>query len=263
MGNGKWDEKDTAICLGIGNWLKVNGEAIYAAEKTDLPVQSWGVTTQKGDTLYAHVFEWPKNGKLIIGGLTSEIDNAWLVSDSQKNQMTLSRINGKDLQVHLPKHAIDDMNTVIALTIKQRKPAYPIRLIGDKTNNILYVFDSERMGEGLRFGDGKPNRNYVSNWSRNDQWMEWKARINSTTTYDIYLDYNTRSNKDTGTVLITIDGKNFTVNYTSYPESQGTKSIRVGKIKLNPYEFICTLKGKEFTGNQYLNPIAVRLEKIN
>jgi hypothetical protein len=93
--------------------------------------------------------------------------------------------------------------------------------------------------------------------------MEWKARINLTTAYDVYFDYNTRSNKDTETVLITIYGKNFTVNYTSYPESQGTKSIRVGKIKLNPGEFICTLQGKEVYRQSISESYCCSIRKIN
>lgn len=263
MGSGKWDEKDTEICLGIGKWLKINGNAIYGAQKTDLPIQSWGVTTQKGDTIYAHIFTWPQNGKLTVGGLTSEIDRIWMISDQQKKQMVFSRMNEKDVQVQLPKNMPDTMNTVLAIVIKQKNPAFPVRLIDDKVSNTLYVFDSERMGNGLRFGDGKPNRNYVSNWSSNNQWMEWRFRVNKSATYNVYLDYNTQSDKDKGTVLINIAGKNMTVTYPPHSERQGTKGLHAGKIKLSPGEFVCTLKGKEFSGNQYMNPIAIRLEKVN
>lgn len=33
MGNGKWDERDIRIFKGIGDWLKVNGEAVYDTQK--------------------------------------------------------------------------------------------------------------------------------------------------------------------------------------------------------------------------------------
>ena len=54
MGNGRWDKRDIEVFQGIGQWLKVNGESIYGAQRTNLPIQPWGVTTLKGDTLYAH-----------------------------------------------------------------------------------------------------------------------------------------------------------------------------------------------------------------
>ena len=40
-------------------------------DRTPLAVQAWGESTRKGSTLYLHVFDWPKDGKLIVGGLKS------------------------------------------------------------------------------------------------------------------------------------------------------------------------------------------------
>ena len=261
MGNGKWDEKDAAICLEIGKWLKVNGEAIYGAQKTDLPVQSWGVTTKKGDTLYAHVHHWPKSGMLTVGGLTSEIGKAWIVSDPQKKRVSFSRINDKDMAVHLPANAPDTMNTVIAFALKKTEKAYPVRLLDDTGDNILFTFDAELMGTGLRFGDGKINRNYVTNWKTDDQWMRWKVRINKPSKYDLFLDYNTAGDADTGEVIFNIGGENFRVNYPAHPEKKGTNSIAIGNIELTADEFACSLRGKNYQGNQFLNPIAVRFVK--
>ena len=45
MGNGRWDKRDIEVFQGIGQWLKVNGESIYGAQRTNLPIQPWGVTT--------------------------------------------------------------------------------------------------------------------------------------------------------------------------------------------------------------------------
>ncbi len=262
MGNGRWDEVDATICLEIGKWLKINGEAIYGAQKTDLPVQSWGVTTKKGDTLYAHVHQWPKNGILTIGGLTSDIGKAWIISDPQLKRVSFSRVNDKDVAVYLPAKAPDSMNTVVAFAVKKTKKSYPIRLLDDTGDNTLFTFDAEIMGSGLRFGDGKVNRNYVTNWKKNDQWMRWKVRINRPAKYDLFLDYNTVEETDTGEVFINISGENFTVNYPSHPERKGTNSVYAGSITLTEDEFDCYLRGKIYRGNQYMNPIAVRLRKI-
>ncbi|MFA7584542.1 MAG: alpha-L-fucosidase [Proteiniphilum sp.] len=261
MGNGKWDEKDAAICLEIGKWLKVNGEAIYGAQKTDLPLQSWGETTKKGDTLYAHVHHWPKSGVLTIGGLTSEIGKAWIVSDPQKKRVSFSRINDKDMAVHLPANAPNTMNTVIAFALKKTEKAYPVRLLDDAGDNILFTFDAELMGTGLRFGDGKVNRNYVTNWKTDDQWMRWKVRINKPAKYDLFLDYNSAGDSDTGEVIFNIAGENFSVNYPAHSEKKGTNSICIGRIALTAEEVECSLRGKNYQGNQYMNPIAVRFIK--
>ena len=81
--------------------LKVNGESIYGAQRTNLPIQPWGVTTLKGDTLYAHVFHWPADGKLIIGGLRSDIGKGWLVAD-KKAAIRFKRLNADDYELTLP-----------------------------------------------------------------------------------------------------------------------------------------------------------------
>ena len=42
---------------GMGEWLRVNGEAIYGTKAGDIKPQSWGVTTRKGDVLYVHILD--------------------------------------------------------------------------------------------------------------------------------------------------------------------------------------------------------------
>jgi len=42
---------------GMGEWLKVYGETIYGTKAGLVPEQDWGVSTQKGKTLYAHILK--------------------------------------------------------------------------------------------------------------------------------------------------------------------------------------------------------------
>ena len=81
MGNGKFDPKDVAILDGVGAWMKVNGESIHGTERTPLPVQAWGESTRKGNTLYLHVFTWPTQGRIVVGGLKTAVKRAYLLSD--------------------------------------------------------------------------------------------------------------------------------------------------------------------------------------
>lgn len=39
----------------MGEWLRENGETIYATEASPFPAQSWGTSTKKGDRLFLHV----------------------------------------------------------------------------------------------------------------------------------------------------------------------------------------------------------------
>lgn len=55
----------------IGAWMRVNGESIYATSASPFQKLDWGRCTRKalpgGKTrLYLHVFDWPKDGKLVV-----------------------------------------------------------------------------------------------------------------------------------------------------------------------------------------------------
>lgn len=259
MGNGKWDEKDVEIFRGVGRWLEMNGEGIYGTERTDLPVQPWGVTTCKGDTLYAHVFNWPDDGRLVIGGLRSEVRSVRLVADGGRH-IAGRRINENDYELQLPGDAPDKVNSLIALVLDSHVPACPVRLLNGKAPDILAAFDAELHGKGLGYGDGKPARNHVKNWKDESQWLSWNLRLNDPARYDVYLDYNTATASDSGTVIVKICDRIFETAYDGHPEKNGTKSIYVGAVSLDEGQFDCTLKGKNHTGATYMNPIALRLQ---
>ena len=260
MGNGQWDSKDIEVFQGVGKWLKVNGESIYGTRRTNLPIQPWGVTTLKGDTLYVHVYRWPADSKLIIGGLRSDIRKGWFLAD-KKASVQFKRLSTDDYELTVPAKAPDSINSVIALVLGKQKLPNPIRLLDAGQTNVLYTFDAELQGRGLGYGDGKPNRNYVKNWKNESQSMKWRLRLNEPAEYTLYLDYNTAGKDDKGTVIVEINGKIFEANYPPYHERKGSSSIRIGKISLPEGAFECNLKGKQYQGNQYMNPIAVRLEK--
>jgi alpha-L-fucosidase len=42
----------------LGNWLTVHGKSIYGTRGGPLPPRDWGVTTQRGDTVFVHVLDW-------------------------------------------------------------------------------------------------------------------------------------------------------------------------------------------------------------
>ena len=50
---------------GMGRWMGIYGDSVYGATASGLPVQEWGVTTRKGNTIYLHAFD-PSSGKVSI-----------------------------------------------------------------------------------------------------------------------------------------------------------------------------------------------------
>lgn len=77
----------------IGEWMKVNGEAIYGTSASPFAEQpSWGRFTRKPGKLYAHVFDWPRDRRLEIpGGLREEVVRAYLLADEKRESLPVER----------------------------------------------------------------------------------------------------------------------------------------------------------------------------
>ena len=107
----------------IGNWMKVNSEAIYDTKASPLPVLLWGRCTKKENvnttTLYLSVFDWPADGKLVVPGVKNEIVTAKLLS----NGKILKAQKGDDgITIHVPSKAPDAIASVIKLEVQGKVP---------------------------------------------------------------------------------------------------------------------------------------------
>jgi alpha-L-fucosidase len=96
----------------IGEWLQVNGEAIY--ETTYGPIQGIASvrTTVKNKSIYVHVFDWPAS-PLELPGIEAKVLSARLLA--QGKPLTFRQKEGR-LQIDLSAQAPDANVSVIALT---------------------------------------------------------------------------------------------------------------------------------------------------
>lgn len=99
----------------IGKWMRINGEAIYGTTASPFPKPAWGRYTKKPSRLYAHVFEWPKDGKLTIP--VKKATRAYLLADKE-NTLTMEQ-TPDGLILHLPKKAPDPIVSVIAIELEK------------------------------------------------------------------------------------------------------------------------------------------------
>src|SRR5215204_384322 len=150
-GAGAFDTKDLRILNGIGNWLTKNGESIYGTSASPLPLQSWGVSTVKNNKLYLHVFNWPSDGKLYVGGLKTPAGKVHLLADPKK-LFTAARVNANDIVITLPNRAIDTINTVLVMDIKNKLQTNSIRYVSSNIHlTRLLAFDATQQGKGFGF----------------------------------------------------------------------------------------------------------------
>jgi alpha-L-fucosidase len=117
--DGTFPQESIDLLKGMGAWMKVNGESIYGTKASPFGLFPWGRCTKKENgkntTLYFSVFDWPKDGKLIIPGLKNEIVSAKLLAD---NSALKIEKNEDGIMIKVPEKAIDPNATVIKVEVK-------------------------------------------------------------------------------------------------------------------------------------------------
>lgn len=104
----------------IGEWMNVNGEAIYGTNASPFSELPWGRCTQKtidGITrLYLHVFDWPVNSKLVVPGIFNQPAKAFLLADPQHTNLTVTREEDA-LMINIPSKTPTLYNSVVVLDV--------------------------------------------------------------------------------------------------------------------------------------------------
>jgi len=104
----------------IGDWMDVNSESIYGTKASPFEALSWGRVTQKrmGDNtrLYLHVFNWPEDGKLRLGGIRNRGLSANLLRNP-RTDLALER-DQDALVIAIPRERTDPYDEVIVLDIE-------------------------------------------------------------------------------------------------------------------------------------------------
>ena len=67
--------------------MKDNSESIYGCSYADYPKPEWGRYTQKGNKLYAHIYE-ECMGAICLQGLAGKVDHLRLLKDGSELKVT-------------------------------------------------------------------------------------------------------------------------------------------------------------------------------
>ncbi|WP_114781910.1 alpha-L-fucosidase [Botryobacter ruber] len=126
--DGTFPQESIDRLKGVGEWMKVNSEAIYATKANPISSVNWGRVTMKPEAketiLYLTVFDWPKDGKLVVPGLDNKISSTSLLAGGKKLKATQS---AEGTVIQLPAKAPDAIASVIKVQVKgQLAPQAPI-----------------------------------------------------------------------------------------------------------------------------------------
>jgi alpha-glucosidase len=173
--------------LEVGQWMKVNSEAVYGAQPSPFPYEfEWGSVTRKPGKVYLHVIDWPV-GDFVLHGLQNPVRSARLLAEPGKTLAVKQTVEGDIhvLRIQLPTAPPDKNASVLVLDIEGdarvdsgllQQPDGKVTLSPSVAN-----ISQPATGEGFTVDI----RGVTNRWLTGDGRLEWNFRALKSGEYDV------------------------------------------------------------------------------
>jgi len=165
--------------LAIGQWLDVNGEAIYATRPSPFPYEfEWGRVTAKDNRLFLLFFDWP--ARFHLSGLRNQVQRAYLLADP-----------ATDLPCEQSHHPAEDRHTLV-LTLPAQPPDPHVSVVALELDGPADVNTTPQqqasgkvalpahLADVHRSADSEltlTNTGVVALWKTTDDWLSWRFLV--------------------------------------------------------------------------------------
>lgn len=102
----------------IGEWLKVNGEAIYGADPSPLTFPPYAITSKPGK-IFLHLKDLEQN-QVELDGILSKVKKVYCLADESKRELEFEQ-NKKNISILIPNDLKQPLVTVVVLEISDQK----------------------------------------------------------------------------------------------------------------------------------------------
>jgi alpha-L-fucosidase len=215
----------------IGKWMRINGESIYATTASPFSRLPWGRCTKKlndtGATLYLHVFNWPKDGKLVVPGLRNEVRSAWLLATDK----TLTATAGEGgLTVEVPAEPLDPVDTVVVLEVKGNLDIEKV-LPGQEADGTMVLPASlaEIHGSTAQIESkvGQPN---IGFWTNARDWVSWQFKLEKGGRFEVVATVATPA--ESSRFEVTIGEQKLTAQAAKTGSYETFETVKLGEVRL-------------------------------
>jgi alpha-L-fucosidase len=105
----------------LGRWITTYGGSIYGTRRGPISPRDWGVTTERGDTVFVHVLDWPDR-VLALPTLGARVVGARMFATGERVE---ARQSETGVVLTLPAGSqtsgAEDPDRVVVLTLEARR----------------------------------------------------------------------------------------------------------------------------------------------
>lgn len=188
MGDGTIPAKSISLMHGIGDWMRVNGDAIYGSRANSIGKVNWGRITTKPGKYFLHIFNWPANDRLHVplspdAGVTPQ---AFFLADTAHVPLTVSS-DERGLFIDVSNKAFkNNAATVIELDVTGTSLiAQGIYPEADGSYRLLAGDATLTNGVGLSVGEQAT----IYNWMSTDGAVAWNIQVKQPGKYKMTLSF--------------------------------------------------------------------------
>jgi alpha-L-fucosidase len=216
----------------IGQWMRVNGESIYATTASPFRRLPWGRCTTKlnanGAALYLQVFNWPTDGKLIVPGLRNRINGAYLLADKKKQPLEAADTVG-GVTIAVPLAAPDPVCSVVVCRVKGALDIEPVLPMQEADGSLtLLAMEAKIHGQNLQYESGRGKDN-LGRWTHPEDWAEWRFRIDQPGRFSVSAE---TAALDTNRFEIQIGGTRLQGGASKTGDYAKYKSVSLGSLDI-------------------------------
>lgn len=191
----------------MGDWLEVNGEAIYGTQKSPVVVLPRGRVTHKPEahTLYYHVYDWPEQGVIELPGVYNGVRSARLMAGDKV--LTVSKPSPDIVRIELPEQAPNQHISVIALKYEGDLKAekYTPQVSANEKGEFQLSYNLASVhGQTLRVEEDKRALGF---WTSDQEYPEWTLDIDEPGEFAVSLTLACDDSAAGSRIQLSIDGK--------------------------------------------------------
>lgn len=284
--DGRIPAKGRELLLAIGDWLRVNGEAIFEtrpwlrfgegptrqmkaggfSERADRPYTPQDIRfTTRGETLYAIALGWPEDGRLVIRSLAKAAGPVTSVSLVGHDGVIGWNQTEAGLEVKLPAKRPTEHALALKIRGKGLKPApvpEPDLSIQPNARGTLEL-DPNRAtihGHKLRVEE-KHTHFYLAAWDNPADYATWTVKVPERKTYEVNVVCS--SLHGASEFVVEVAGRKLRGTAPKTGDWYDYRTVAVGRVELPPNEPVeVTIRAADPNRWHPINVRAIQLDDV-